>query len=225
LPDGLLGKPMVVVGAGYSSSSGSEKTSGDFHSYWARCRIPMQDRTCLHFSWNLRTRDSNRYEFTGGLKFYSADPLSGPVNPDGRIMRPVVIVDGGFRFYDNDTKNGYWLGDASLQLPASHHLTITGGYRFYEEEEPLELIDYYGRVNVYFASYSESSRFSNPDGPPGYLALGLTGGGSSAGHMGEARVLLPLNRSTTVAVVGWGEWFDDPSQKALSAGFELSVYP
>ncbi len=225
LPDGLLGKPSIVAGAGYASVSGSAMHGADFQTYWTQVRIPIHPQVSSRFSWNVRTQDSVRYQIAAGLIFYLADPLTAPINPDGPIMRPVIIADGGFRFYGSTDQNHYWIGNVSLQLPISSNLTLAGGYRYYENEEVNELVDYYGCLNIYFGNYHDNERFSNPDGPPGFLAAELRAGGSAAGHFGQAKVLLPLNMTTTVAVILRGEWFETPSQKALVAGLELSVYP
>ena len=87
------------------------------------------------------------------------------------------------------------------------------------------MVDYDGSLKVYFASYPKNERFSNPDGPPGFLAAELTTGGATAGHFGQAKVLLPLNMTSTVALILRGEWLKHPSQKALIAGLALSLYP
>ena len=225
LPDGMLGLPSINVGAGYASVSGKGMISGDHQSYWASLRLPARPQVCFLLDWNVSTRDSTRYELIGGFKFYLADPWSRAANPDGAIRRPVLRMDAGHRFFGSTGASGYWLGSASLALPISHFLTLSGGYRLFDVDETTEVNQAFGRINVYFADYGWNQRFINPDGPAGYLALVLQGGGSSFGYFGQGKVLLPLNIATTVAIVGRAEWLDDPSQKSLSAGFELTIYP
>lgn len=225
LPDGPLGLPSVSADASYASVSGKGMISGDYQTYGAHLRLPARPQVCFLLDWQVTTRDSTRHELSGGFKFYLADPWSRSANPDGAIMRPMLRMEAGHRFFGSTGSNGYWLGRVSASLPISHFLTLSGGYSIFDVEEITEVGQAFGQMSLYFADYGWNQRFVNPDGPAGYLAVELQGGGSSVGYFGQSKFLLPLNLNTTVAVVGRGEWLDEPSQKSLSAGFELTIYP
>ncbi|UCG61208.1 MAG: hypothetical protein JSV52_12925 [Candidatus Zixiibacteriota bacterium] len=199
----------------------------DIQKYHAELGWVADDYVTLMARFLTVDEDSLRYELNGGLRIYTRNPVtgSGRRNADGLVGAPVVTLGAGIRYNDFAIKETRMVGDISLLLPVSEQLSLLTGYRAYEAIEEVDVVTAYGGVNLYLLGYSADSSYTNPDGPVGYVAFHLTGGGSSNGIFGDLTLQLPINDNLTWKINIRGERVKFPYRRVAIAGAAFSFYP
>jgi hypothetical protein len=211
----------------YASISANDGAAlKDIQQYIAGIGLVPHDHFFLSSSFEARQQDSTIYQLWGDLKIYLKNPLSAiAVNADGPTGIPSLLFTGGARYSaspDSDTRG--W-GKAAMIFPVSAILTLTGGYNFYEAIETSDVTRGFGSVTFYTSRYLEGKQYLNPDGPPGFLAIRLSGGGSSRGYFGKAELILPLQPVTTLKLLLGAEKNDLLNRESLQVGSGVTVYP
>ncbi len=132
----------------------------------------------------------------------------------------------GSRFASQGGSKSNTIADGIITVPVSSHLTLSAGYRYYQQIELLDVQKGYGSVSIYPTSYSSDSAYVNPDGPVGNLAMKVSGGGSKNGVFGECQAILPFTGDMTFTLLIRGERVPGPPyRRSAIAGFLLSYYP
>ncbi len=228
-PDGILGKPSFHAQISYASVTGTRKRPvGDIQRFTFGLDLVATSRLTLLSSIRATVQDSTKYEVAGGVRLYPVDPLteSRRKNPDGPIGGFSLTGLVGNRFVSNGGSSSKVVADGILAVPVSTHLTLSAGYRYYQEIELLDVQKGYGSVSIYPRNYSADSAYVNPDGPVGNLALRVSGGGSKNGIFGECQAILPFSGDMTFTMMIRGERVPGPPyRRSAIAGFFLSYYP
>jgi hypothetical protein len=201
--------------------------STDIQKYRAELGWVAGDYVNFMTSFLIVNEDSLRYEFNGGVKIYTRNPVTSTrkKNADGVIGAPVITMGGGLRYSDFAITDTKFVGDISILLPASERFSALAGYRHYDELEEADVVQGYAGVNFYLAGYNSDSAYANPDGPSGMMAFHLTGGGSSNGMFGDLTLLLPINDNLTWKIAIRGERVPEPYRRVAILGAGFSFYP
>ena len=228
-PDGILGKPSFNAQFTYASVTGDLKRPvGDIQRLTFGLDLVAASRLTLLSSVRVVVQDSTRYEVNGGIRLYVVNPLAErrTKNPDGPVGGVSLTVVAGARFSSSGNTTSKMVADGILTVPVSTWVTISGGYRYYEEIERFDVQKGFGSISVYPTGYSRDSAYVNPDGSVGNLAFKLSGGGSVNGIFGEIQLLMPFSGNMTVATIIRGERVPGPPyRRSAIAGFRLSYYP
>ena len=226
-PDGAIGAisfhGQLTYGAvNKGVTSGPDIQKYDFGLLWvAGSRVTMGGRFLVV------DEDSLRYELNGGLTVYTRDPTqpNRSKNPDGAIGGLAISLTGGMRYPDLAMETSKFVGDVAIALPVSRRISLTAGYRYYEDIELFDTQQGFGGLNLYLTNYSADAAYNNPDGPVGVLALSLTGGGSSEGFFGQLSLLFPISANLTWKLLIRGERTKDPYRRVPIGGAGVSFYP
>ncbi len=226
-PDGRLGQFSLNGQFSYASVSADNGTAlKDIQQYVAGIGLVPHDHLSLSTSFEARQQDSTIYELWSDLKIYLKNPLTAvAANADGPTGIPVLHLTGGARYSASPDAATRGLAKAAMIFPVSTILTLTGGYHFYEAIEASDITRTFGSVTLYTNRYPAGKQYLNPDGPPGFLAIKLSGGGSSRGYFGKAEFILPLQQVTTLKLLLGAEQNDLLSHKSLQVGIGVAVYP
>ncbi|UCD64551.1 MAG: hypothetical protein JSW34_03705 [Candidatus Zixiibacteriota bacterium] len=216
---GLLQYGRVNKGAGVS---GPHIQKYDFGLNWV-----VDHRVSLNASFMTIDEDTLRYESTVGLRLFSRHPsrADGVKNPDGPAFGPVLTLGVGIRHPSLAVETSRMLADLGLAVPLSRYLTVSAGYRYFEEIEEVDVAQVLGGVNIYLSRYSADSAYTNPDGPAGQLAVSLAGGGSKNGFFGDLTLLFPINNNLTWKLNIRGERIESPYRRTAFGGVGFSFYP
>lgn len=220
--------PGVYIASSYASVFVDEGVPGfDRTLYNAGLTYPAMKILTFETSYALDDDDSLYHRYTAGFRLRSADPLraGASVNPDGRVGAPLLDFSFTGKFPDAESKaHRYWI-DVSALVPVSEGLSIGGGMRYYEEENPRRVDEYFGLLNYFPVGYSTDAEYENPDGVEGYPSFYFAAGGSDNGYFGRLDIAMPIKPELTLTFMLRGEIVSDPDVKIAVAGGRISYYP
>jgi len=199
----------------------------DVEKYQGAFNWVIADQANLMARFLTIKEDSVRYELGAGLRLYSGNPVatSRGANPDGPVGLPVLSLWGGMRYNELSIKEPKTVGDAEVTFPVSRRLSISAGYRYFEEIEEADVQQGYGTVSIYVARYVADSAYTNPDGPVNNVAIHLSGGGSPEGVFGDLTLMFPISNNLTWRLSVRGERVTEPYRRSAILGVGFSVYP
>ncbi len=230
-PDGVIGKPGIVVEAAYTSISGDEGFAfNDISGGRLQLTTPVAPALTLGaVGEGFSQADSTYYSVHGLMNIHFGNPLAlaspQACNPDGRIGIISLQVKGGADISDVAAGDRRWFVDGTLLWPLSPGFTVGGGYVWRDSDRPGDAIEGYGTIRWYSSSYRLNEAYKNPDGAPGSMVVHLTGGASANGAAGRLDLMVPLHRSATIGIGTGAEIFDERGETRLTARLRLAWYP
>ena len=227
-PDGLIGRPSGWISAGYASVYVEEGIPGfDRTRFGAGMTIPATRLLTFEASYAFENEDTLYHIYSAGFRFRFGDPLkpNSSINPDGRVGRPVLLLSYEGKFSDIETANHRSYANIETLLPVSSRFTFGGGWRYYDEDEPRQVDEYFGVLNYFPRSYAPGREYENPDGIDGNPSFSLRGGGSKHGFFGQFDIAAPLKPNLTLTLSIRGERVPSPYVRTAILSGRISYYP
>jgi len=227
-PDGLIGKPSGWISAGYASVSVERELPGfDRTRFGAGMVLPATSFFTFDASYALENEDTLYHNYSVGARFRFGDPSksNSSVNPDGRVARPVLLLAYEGKFPDVETSNYRFYATIETIMPISSRFTFGGGWRYYDEDHPRQVDEFYGILNYFPASYAPGREYENPDGVDGNPSFFLRGGGSSHGFFGQLDIAAPLKPNLTLTLSIRGERIPSPYVRTAILSGHIDYYP
>lgn len=227
-PDGVLGRPSLHITGQYSSVTALKGAAYVDRQYLGvGFRIPVIGQLTVGGNYCALIEDSVVHSYGFKFSYYAANPLidRGKTNPDGPVGSPVLLALAGGYFPDRNPGKQRFLAGLEAIYPLTPRLSFAVGGKYYEEDSPRLVDNFYGRLAWYLKSYEIETIYSNPDGPEGAPSFLITGGGSKHGVFGQFDVIFPLEPKMTLALYIRGERVPVPYFRAASAGFYVNYYP
>lgn len=227
-PDGILGYSSLYIMGQYSSVTALKGTAYVDRQYLGfGFKIPVLGQVTIGGSYCALIEDSVVHSYCLKFSYYTVNPVINPgkVNPDGPVGVPVFLALAGGYFPDRNPGKQRFLAGLEAIYPLTPRFSLAVGGKYYEEDSPRLVDNFYGRLAWYLTSYEAEAIYSNPDGPEGWPSFLITGGGSKHGVFGQLDVIFPLEPKMTLALYIKGERVPVPYFRAASAGFYLHYYP
>jgi hypothetical protein len=227
-PDGRLGRLSGWVSGSYLSPLGETRVPiVDQTRIGLGIRFPATRRFTLEAGYFLSSGDSVFHEYSVAVKAYMGDPLrsSTAVNPDGKIGAPIISVLFHGVLPDRNPGDHHHRVCLRGWLPVSRNMTVAGGWRYYEIEDPFQVDEYFAAVRLFPRDYPAGEEYINPDGVEGIPSLSLTGGGSVNGFHGQLDIIMPLSPRVSIAFLIRGERVASPYLRTAELGGKISFYP
>ena len=227
-PDGLLGRPSLYLSGQYSSVTALQGTAFVDRKFISiGLKIPVIKSLTLSGNYCAMVEDSVVHSYYVKFAYFISNPVLSRrrANPDGPVGSPVITAFAGGYFPDRNPENHHLLVGMEALLPLSTNFSLSAGGKYYDEDTPRQLDNYYGRIGWFLSAYAEDAIYSNPDGPEGTPVFLITGGGSKHGVFGQFDIIFPLEPKMTLAVYIKGERVPVPYFRAASAGFYIKYYP
>ncbi|MCX6826578.1 MAG: hypothetical protein NTV06_04835 [candidate division Zixibacteria bacterium] len=227
-PDGILGRPNGHIFGEYASVTDLQKADPvDQKILGVALKIPATRNLTFGAAYFARQSDSLYHNYRLELSFYIISPIvaAAKCNPDGAIGAPIILAGFGGEVSDLNIHSHRNSGTFQVIIPCSRKLTVGGGAKIFQKDNPRQVESAFGIVNIYSREYETDQPYSNPDGMEGSIAFLLKGGGSKYGIFGQLDFVFPLEPTMTLTFYLRGERIPLPYVRLAIVGFHAAFYP